>query len=260
MTIASVTTLDGGSEREEFELFPREEPHLHERWELVVPTRTPVVVEHRGGQLWIPTRGAGLVAPGTVHRLTAAAGDSAALARFYISIPTARIALPESWQSAAQKAPSLVPEPRDGDWVRLLRQPSSEREDGDTPPRSAVRPRHGGLNRAVRHLEQNLHRTVSLDELSEACGLSKFHLCRMFHRVVGVTPRTYHRHIRLERGRAMLLAGRGASDIARELNFSDQSHFIRSFRKQFGATPGELATAYARTKRQRTERSSCACA
>jgi AraC-like DNA-binding protein len=41
----------------------------------------------------------------------------------------------------------------------------------------------------------------------------------------------------------MLLAGTPASTIARDLGFSDQSHFIRSFRKQFGVTPGDFQSA-----------------
>lgn len=41
----------------------------------------------------------------------------------------------------------------------------------------------------------------------------------------------------------MLHAGTAAADIARALSFSDQSHFIRSFRKQFGVTPGDFVQA-----------------
>ena len=241
MSIARVIVLDDGSEHETFDVLPAEELHLHERWELVRPRLRPFVIEHPTGVAWVPSDAAALIGPGLAHRVRPAGGEAGGLERAYVHPATARAVFTAVWRAAAERAPAVVdPSPAD-DWFEVLSRHALE--DRARPPPSAVQPPHRGLARAVRHLESHLDRTVPLDELSSACGLSKFHLCRMFHRVVGVTPRTYHRHIRLERGRAMLLAGKPASTIARELSFSDQSHFIRSFRKQFGVTPGDFVSA-----------------
>jgi len=242
MSIESLMTWSDGVERETFGGVPREELHLHERWELVAPVRRPIVVQHREAHIWVPTEGAVLIGPGVVHRLLPAGSEPGAVERFYLPPSIAQSALAAGWLEAARANPQVIPAPQDGDWIGVVRGPLCNSETRPLEPtRPAARPAHPGLARAVRYLEDNLQRTVSLDELSQAVELSKFHLCRMFHRIVGVTPRTYHRHIRLERGRRFLLEGRSASEIARSLRFSDQSHFIRSFRKQFGATPGELS-------------------
>jgi len=200
-------------------------------------------VEGLAGRAWVPTDGSCLVGPGVVHRLEPIEEDHGALERLYVHPETARIVFPERWRETAARAPALVSAEFFRDGSAALEHPAFGTASAPAVP--AIRPPHPGLARAVHHLENNLHRTVSLDELSGACGLSKFHLCRMFHRIVGVTPRTYHRHIRLERGRALLHAGRPAAKIAEALSFSDQSHFIRTFRRQFGMTPGDFLAARA---------------
>lgn len=241
MVISLVTVLGDGSEREVFRRFPREEPHLHERWELSIPRGAPFTVETSGGRCWIGSDAAALVAAGRVHRLVPSRDEAGGLERLYIAPPTARVLIPDRWREAAGSTVGVIDGAVARDWSAVLRSAPFEAAVRASAP--AVQPEHHRLARAVRYLEDHLDRTVPLDELSKACGLSKFHLCRMFHRVVGVTPRTYHRHIRVERGRAMLHAGTAAADIARALSFSDQSHFIRSFRKQFGVTPGDFVQA-----------------
>ncbi|RUY14814.1 helix-turn-helix domain-containing protein, partial [Mesorhizobium sp. M7A.F.Ca.US.005.03.2.1] len=47
---------------------------------------------------------------------------------------------------------------------------------------------------------------------------------------------------RLQRARRMIAAGEPLAQIAVEAGFSDQSHFIRHFKKAFGMTPGRWSS------------------
>ncbi len=247
MALTHLILWPDGSEREDHALLPREEPHLHERFELLIALRSPLMVAGPAGKCWVPSSGAALIGPGVVHRVLAVAHQTTPIRRYYVSLRLAGRLFPERETERARSLPVAIDGHVARDWALKMgplqhadyvHQPASP-----APLTPTVEVPHEGLATAVRHLEQNLQRTVSLDELSRVCGLSKFHLCRVFHRAVGVTPRTYHRHIRLERGRRLLHEGRPASKVASDLNFADQSHFIRSFRKQFGTTPGEFLQA-----------------
>jgi AraC-like DNA-binding protein len=96
-------------------------------------------------------------------------------------------------------------------------------------------------------LEDRVTENVTLDELAEAAGLSRFHLIRVFRRRFGVTPFAYQRSQRIERARAVLRTGRSIADVAAAAGFADQSHLGRSFRAVMGATPGQYRASYLRT-------------
>jgi AraC-like DNA-binding protein len=105
----------------------------------------------------------------------------------------------------------------------------------------------GAEQRAVRQVRSILHEhlseTVRLEYLAATVGLNKSYLVRCFTRAVGVPPHAYQRLVRISRARRLLLAGESASDIAQQLGFADQSHFIRVFRQCTGMTPASYARA-----------------
>lgn len=79
---------------------------------------------------------------------------------------------------------------------------------------------------------------LTLGELAAAAGLDRFRLLRAFVREVGLPPHQFQLALRVARARELLARGRPAVEVAAELGFADQSHFIRVFRRQMGATPG----------------------
>lgn len=244
MTLHRVCAAADGTEREFFRRMPVEEDHLHERFELGFAPQSSFQLENGAhGALEVGPGSGYLVGPGVVHRLRPRNGaEDAPFHRMFLG-PSMLGLLPREVLDGALRRPTLVDASR-------LRDVWQAAESAPVGPPSAPpvqrRIEHPGVERAMEHLQTQLHRGVSLDELSNVCALSKFHLCRLFHRVVGVTPRTFHRHIRVERGRHLLRTGRPSSRVASDLHFSDQSHFIRSFRRQFGATPGQFVQAMAR--------------
>jgi AraC-like DNA-binding protein len=79
----------------------------------------------------------------------------------------------------------------------------------------------------------------AMDELSRCAGLSRFRTLRAFQRQVGVAPSVYRRTLRLERANRRLAAGKAPAAVAAALDFVDQSHLTRWFRRAYGITPGQ---------------------
>lgn len=122
-------------------------------------------------------------------------------------------------------------------FLRLLLEQCTERGVpalGNWSDRPAVR-------RARELIHERCAANITLDELSAAAGLSRFHLLRVFKNEVGLPPHAYQLQVRVARARTLLAGGMPAAAVAADLGFADQSHFTRHFRRVVGVTPGVYA-------------------
>jgi len=94
---------------------------------------------------------------------------------------------------------------------------------------------------ARRHLRAMCGERITIGDVASVCGVSPFHLIRVFRRVVGVTPHAYLVQLRVNRAQAMLCRGTRAADVAYSCGFSDQSHLTRTFKSVIGVPPVEYA-------------------
>ncbi|BAK44640.1 AraC family transcriptional regulator [Eggerthella sp. YY7918] len=102
----------------------------------------------------------------------------------------------------------------------------------------------GAVDRARMLLETHAASGVTLAELSEAAGLSRYHLVRVFAAHTGLTPHRYLQTLRANRARNLLAQGVEPAEAAVHAGFSDQSHMTRVFKALFGVTPARYrATA-----------------
>ncbi|RWM04309.1 MAG: AraC family transcriptional regulator [Mesorhizobium sp.] len=92
---------------------------------------------------------------------------------------------------------------------------------------------------AVRLIELNAERPLSLAELAGATATSPYHFLRIFRHVAGMTPYQFLLRTRLHRA-AVRLRSSGAtiSTIAFDAGFNDLSTFNRRFRRAMGEAPG----------------------
>jgi AraC-like DNA-binding protein len=94
---------------------------------------------------------------------------------------------------------------------------------------------------AVRHLreliEDDPSANIRLETLATSLGSSCAHLSRAFTRTHGLPPHAYRLQLRLEQAKPKLLAGTSAAQVALELGFNSQSHFITQFKRWTGVTP-----------------------
>ena len=79
-------------------------------------------------------------------------------------------------------------------------------------------------------------------EIAAVAGLSMRHFARAFHRSAGQTPYAYASLRRLNTALALMLQSSSihVDEVAEQLGYSSPSHFISSFRAQFGVTPGVI--------------------
>jgi AraC-like DNA-binding protein len=84
---------------------------------------------------------------------------------------------------------------------------------------------------------------LSLQDLAEASGLSRFQVVRGFARAMGLTPHTYLVQRRVHRARHLIVEGNTLTEAALASGFADQSHMTRHFVRAYGITPGALAAA-----------------
>lgn len=123
---------------------------------------------------------------------------------------------------------------------RVIRHLAAEHRRVPAPVRH---PNHG-LEEVRRLLDEAPSLRISLAEMADRAGLSRFHFLREFRRAYGVTPHAYAVNRRVMNARQLLLQGRPISMAALESGFADQAHLTRVFLRTMGVTPGEFRRAF----------------
>lgn len=109
--------------------------------------------------------------------------------------------------------------------------------------RSTNRVGHRKIARSVeyiRNLEVEGPSNVTLDDLAQVAGLSKYHFLRQFSQVVGMTPGAYLRTLRLcHAARKLRTTDLPILEVALSVGFADHPSFSRAFARHMGMTPSE---------------------
>jgi AraC-like DNA-binding protein len=113
------------------------------------------------------------------------------------------------------------------------------------PPKREPRTMHREVACAAREFCLNhFTKSLGLNEIAQAAGVSRFHLCRVFRSVHGCSIHEYLTQVRL---RASLegVCDRRASlaGVALSVGFSSQSHFTTAFARYFVRTPAAYRRA-----------------
>ena len=83
----------------------------------------------------------------------------------------------------------------------------------------------------------------AVDAMARAACFSRRQFHRLMVQVLGETPGTHQRRLRLDRGAWLLLTSRATVlDIALETGFESHETFTRAFRSRFGETPSTFRT------------------
>jgi AraC-like DNA-binding protein len=97
------------------------------------------------------------------------------------------------------------------------------------------------------YLRDHYHTTVTNRQLAKLAHMSVRAFERKFRASFHLTPQKYLRKLRMRMAsRALVYTRESMANVAIGCGFSDQSHFTREFRRQFGRTPRDYREFYAR--------------
>lgn len=103
---------------------------------------------------------------------------------------------------------------------------------------SAKKISHPVVKKAVHYIDQNLYQKISPLQIASLCGVSKDHLSILFKDNTGHTTAKYILNQKLQESRRLISRGFSNSQIAYQLGFCSESHFIAKYKELYGNTPG----------------------
>lgn len=94
---------------------------------------------------------------------------------------------------------------------------------------------------AIEYIHQNYTKeNISIEYLSEICGISPAYFRRIFLKCRNTSPIKYINSLRLERAKELILSDfYSVNEISELSGFGDESYFCRFFKKATGMTPTE---------------------
>jgi AraC-like DNA-binding protein/quercetin dioxygenase-like cupin family protein len=97
------------------------------------------------------------------------------------------------------------------------------------------------VGRLREYVRAHLAEPLTLDDLAQTAGLSRFYFSRAFLRAAKQTPMQFVMAMRLDAAQGMLMTSDAPlKQIARATGFSDEFHLSKSFKKALGRSPSSL--------------------
>jgi AraC family transcriptional regulator of adaptative response/methylated-DNA-[protein]-cysteine methyltransferase len=104
-------------------------------------------------------------------------------------------------------------------------------------PASARDPKSAWIERVCRLIEERAGERVRLADLSDAAGVSSFHLQRTFKRALGVSPRQYAESLKAKALKTRLKGGSPVAEATYEAGYGSSSRVYEKSDRQLGMTP-----------------------
>lgn len=96
-----------------------------------------------------------------------------------------------------------------------------------------------------KYIEENYASKITLDDISEKFWISKQHLLKLYRQQFGMTPYVHMMDLKIDKAKLLLIEDKmKVVEIAEVLNFTDESHFSRNFKKYTGISPREFKNQY----------------
>jgi transcriptional regulator GlxA family with amidase domain len=96
------------------------------------------------------------------------------------------------------------------------------------------------VKRIIERMQGDPSRTLSLGEMAESVNLSPPYFCYLFKTITGVPPAKYLKTLRMQQAATLLTTTfLSVKEIVSRVGFTDDSHFVRDFKRIYGVTPSE---------------------
>ena len=97
------------------------------------------------------------------------------------------------------------------------------------------------IETCVNHIENNINNKITLEDIAQNVGISKFHLHRIFKSITGESIIEYAQERKLASSiNELINTNMRIIDIALEYGFDYEQSYIRAFKKKLGYTPHKV--------------------
>jgi AraC-like DNA-binding protein len=97
------------------------------------------------------------------------------------------------------------------------------------------------ITKAVLYVQNHYFNEMTLDDIVNASGISKYHFTRLFHRTTNMTPIQYLTKIRIDKAVELLrMSNLTVEEISRNVGYSNGNYFNKVFRQIVGTSPGQF--------------------
>lgn len=95
------------------------------------------------------------------------------------------------------------------------------------------------ITASVNFMKNNIHLSMTLDQLAQRQHLSTSHYCRLFIAKTGRSPHQYFNQLKIWKScQYLYFSDRSIKEICSQLGFEDPYYFSRLFKKVMGISPG----------------------
>ncbi|HWP68128.1 MAG TPA: AraC family transcriptional regulator [Rectinemataceae bacterium] len=99
----------------------------------------------------------------------------------------------------------------------------------------------GPLASVLDYVDNNLAGDLSLETIGQKCGISVYHLCRIFKKETGSTLHNYILYKRVAEAQRLLGEGWKPGQVSAMCGFGAMSRFVAAFKKVTGTSPSAFA-------------------
>lgn len=106
------------------------------------------------------------------------------------------------------------------------------------------------IQEAVTYMEQNMQRSVTVEEIADVCRLNRSYFSKLFRESMGCPPQEFLIRMRLSRAAELMRDGNlSIGEVSAQCGYPNQLHFSRAFKKRYGVSPREWRSQNASSPR-----------
>lgn len=122
--------------------------------------------------------------------------------------------------------------------LNFIDKPAEESEtesDNDSEPQNLP-----NIKLAIKFIKENFSKKITVEDISEASGLSRAYFSRKFKSITGFTLVNYVNLVRCQHACRMLKTGKyKINEVAIECGFDNMSYFTKTYKRLMGVLPSE---------------------